>query len=35
VVGGYVGYLRKKVGEGRISTLRGMGYRLEDGPADR
>jgi DNA-binding response OmpR family regulator len=29
VVDVYVGYLRKKLGEGRISTVRGMGYRLE------
>ena len=29
VVDVYVGYLRKKVGPGRISTVRGMGYRLE------
>jgi two-component system, OmpR family, copper resistance phosphate regulon response regulator CusR len=25
----YVGYLRRKLGGGRISTVRGMGYRLE------
>jgi DNA-binding response OmpR family regulator len=30
VVDVYVGYLRKKLGEGRISTARGMGYRLEE-----
>ena len=30
VVDVYVGYLRKKIGEGRISTVRGMGYRLEE-----
>jgi DNA-binding response OmpR family regulator len=30
VVDVYVGYLRKKLGEGRISTVRGMGYRLEE-----
>jgi two-component system, OmpR family, copper resistance phosphate regulon response regulator CusR len=30
VVDVYVGYLRKKLGEGRIATVRGMGYRLED-----
>jgi two-component system copper resistance phosphate regulon response regulator CusR len=30
VVDVYVGYLRKKLGEGRITTVRGMGYRLED-----
>jgi len=29
VVDVYVGYLRKKLGSDRISTLRGMGYRLE------
>ena len=29
VVEVYVGYLRKKLGEGRIETVRGMGYRLE------
>jgi DNA-binding response OmpR family regulator len=31
VVDVYVGYLRKKLGERRISTVRGMGYRLEAG----
>ena len=31
VVDVYVGYLRRKLGEGRISTVRGMGYRLEEG----
>jgi DNA-binding response OmpR family regulator len=25
----YVGYLRRKLGAGRLSTVRGMGYRLE------
>ncbi len=30
VVDVYVGYLRRKLGSTRISTLRGMGYRLED-----
>lgn len=30
IVDVYVGYLRKKLGEGRISTVRGMGYRLEE-----
>jgi DNA-binding response OmpR family regulator len=30
VVDVYVGYLRKKLGEGQISTVRGMGYRLEE-----
>ncbi|HEU4526522.1 MAG TPA: response regulator transcription factor [Actinomycetota bacterium] len=29
VVDVYVGYLRKKLGGGAISTVRGMGYRLE------
>jgi two-component system, OmpR family, response regulator QseB len=29
VVDVYVGYLRKKLGRGRIKTVRGMGYRLE------
>jgi len=29
VVDVYVGYLRKKLGEGAITTVRGMGYRLE------
>jgi DNA-binding response OmpR family regulator len=34
VVEVYVGYLRKKLGEGVIQTVRGMGYRLqESGPA--
>jgi DNA-binding response OmpR family regulator len=32
VVDVYVGYLRKKLGEGWISTVRGMGYRLEERP---
>lgn len=27
----YVGYLRRKVGADRISTVRGMGYRFEVG----
>jgi DNA-binding response OmpR family regulator len=31
VVDVYVRYLRKKLGAQRISTLRGMGYRLETG----
>jgi DNA-binding response OmpR family regulator len=30
VVDVYVGYLRRKLGHGRISTVRGMGYRLEE-----
>jgi len=30
VVDVYVGYLRKKIGEERIATVRGMGYRLTD-----
>jgi two-component system, OmpR family, copper resistance phosphate regulon response regulator CusR len=29
VVEVYVGYLRRKLGAGRIATVRGMGYRLE------
>jgi two-component system copper resistance phosphate regulon response regulator CusR len=29
IVDVYVGYLRKKLGEDRITTARGMGYRLE------
>jgi two-component system, OmpR family, copper resistance phosphate regulon response regulator CusR len=33
VVDVYVGYLRRKLGEGRIRTVRGMGYRLEEGVA--
>jgi two-component system, OmpR family, copper resistance phosphate regulon response regulator CusR len=32
VVDVYVGYLRKKLGKGRITSLRGMGYRLEKEP---
>jgi DNA-binding response OmpR family regulator len=31
VVDVYVGYLRKKIGEGRIVTVRGMGYQLREG----
>ena len=30
VVEVYVRYLRQKLGEGRITTVRGMGYRLDD-----
>jgi two-component system, OmpR family, copper resistance phosphate regulon response regulator CusR len=30
IVDVYVGYLRKKIGEDRIETVRGMGYRLRD-----
>ena len=30
VVDVYIGYLRKKMGEDRIETVRGMGYRLRD-----
>jgi len=30
VVDVYVGYLRKKLGSHRITSVRGMGYRLED-----
>jgi DNA-binding response OmpR family regulator len=33
VVDVYVGYLRKKLGKGRLSTVRGMGYRLEEPPS--
>jgi DNA-binding response OmpR family regulator len=33
VVDVYVGYLRKKLGEGRIVTVRGMGFRLETAPS--
>ncbi len=32
VVDVYVGYLRRKVGAERLTTVRGMGYRLEAGP---
>jgi DNA-binding response OmpR family regulator len=32
VVDVYVGYLRKKLGEALITTVRGMGYRLEGTP---
>jgi two-component system copper resistance phosphate regulon response regulator CusR len=36
VVDVYVGYLRKKIGEDRIATIRGMGYQLQaaDGEHD-
>ncbi|HEY5109170.1 MAG TPA: response regulator transcription factor [Acidimicrobiales bacterium] len=30
IVDVYVGYLRRKLGPGVISTVRGMGYRMED-----
>jgi DNA-binding response OmpR family regulator len=30
VVDVYVGYLRKKLGQDLIETVRGMGYRLRD-----
>lgn len=30
VIDVYVGYLRRKLGNGRISTIRGMGYRLNE-----
>jgi two-component system, OmpR family, copper resistance phosphate regulon response regulator CusR len=33
VVDVYVGYLRRKLGEGRIRTVRGMGYRLDEAAA--
>jgi two-component system copper resistance phosphate regulon response regulator CusR len=32
VVEVYVRYLRQKLGEARITTIRGMGYRFEDAP---
>ena len=32
VVDVYVGYLRRKLGKARISSIRGMGYRLEKEP---
>lgn len=32
VVEVYVRYLRRKLGDSRIETLRGMGYRLQSGP---
>jgi DNA-binding response OmpR family regulator len=32
VVDVYVGYLREKIGAGRIETVRGAGYRLRDVP---
>lgn len=32
VVDVYVRYLRKKLGDGAIETVRGMGYRLQDTP---
>jgi two-component system copper resistance phosphate regulon response regulator CusR len=35
VVDVYVGYLRKKIGRGRITAVRGMGYRLEQEPPAR
>jgi DNA-binding response OmpR family regulator len=35
VVDVYVGYLRKKIGSGRITSVRGMGYRLEQSPGAR
>jgi DNA-binding response OmpR family regulator len=34
VVDVYVGYLRRKLGKDRITSVRGMGYRLERGPRD-
>ena len=34
VVEVYVRYLRRKVGDGRIETLRGMGYRLNIQPSE-
>jgi two-component system copper resistance phosphate regulon response regulator CusR len=35
VVDVYVGYLRKKLGNDRIVTVRGMGFRLEAGESSR
>jgi two-component system copper resistance phosphate regulon response regulator CusR len=35
VVDVYVGYLRKKIGHDRITSVRGMGYRLETDPRRR
>jgi DNA-binding response OmpR family regulator len=32
IVDVYVGYLRRKLGKDRIVNVRGMGYRLEEGP---
>jgi DNA-binding response OmpR family regulator len=29
----YVGYLRRKIGDRLIKTVRGVGYRLEDAEA--
>jgi two-component system, OmpR family, copper resistance phosphate regulon response regulator CusR len=34
VVDVYVGYLRKKIGDDRLTTVRGMGYRLEERAPD-
>jgi len=34
VVDVYVGYLRKKIGEDRIATIRGMGYQLKAADGD-
>jgi two-component system, OmpR family, copper resistance phosphate regulon response regulator CusR len=33
VVDVYIGYLRRKLGSGRIETVRGVGYRLSDAAA--
>jgi two-component system, OmpR family, copper resistance phosphate regulon response regulator CusR len=35
VVDVYVGYLRRKIGRDRITAVRGMGYRLEQGSTPR
>ena len=35
VVDVYVGYLRKKIGEDRIATVRGMGYQLQAGDGEQ
>jgi DNA-binding response OmpR family regulator len=34
VVEVYIGYLRKKLGRNLITSVRGMGYRLEKEPQD-
>ena len=34
VVDVYVGYLRRKIGKNLITSIRGMGYRLERAPVD-
>ncbi len=32
IVDVYVGYLRRKLGEGTVETVRGMGYRFKSSP---